>query len=314
MADCGLGRGTGPAIRNQDSETDNAQSLLVVRNLRTHFPIRHGLLRRVTGWRRAVDGVSFDIPRGTTLGLVGESGCGKTTLGRTILRLLQRSSGSLTRASISGDVIFDGVDVLAAAPPQMRSLRREMQIIFQDPVSSLNPRMTVGQIVGEPLVIHRVSTGRQRRERIVQLLECVGLRASHVDCYPHELSGGQRQRIAIARALALGPKFVVCDEPVSALDVSVQSQVLNLLTDLQREFDLTYLFIGHNLAVVKHVSHRVAVMYRGKIVEIGDASEICTHPQHPYTAALLAAVPEPHPTPRRGEPSASRSRHSESEL
>ncbi|UCE62381.1 MAG: ATP-binding cassette domain-containing protein [Phycisphaerales bacterium] len=241
-------------------------------------------------WCRAVDHVNLKITQGTTLGLVGESGCGKTTLGRTILRLVEATSGQ---------VLFNGVDVLAASPGHLRDLRRNMQIIFQDPMGSLNPRMTVGQIVAEPLVIHREVRRRECRERVAGLLELVGMRAGHIDQYPHQLSGGQRQRVAIARALALRPKFIVCDEPVSALDVSIQSQILNLLCDLQRDLGLTYLFIGHHLAVIEHVSDRVAVMYLGRIVEIADAAEIYARPAHPYTNALLSAAPEPDPDRRR---------------
>ncbi|MEE8411392.1 MAG: oligopeptide/dipeptide ABC transporter ATP-binding protein [Acidobacteriota bacterium] len=264
-------------------------TLLKIRRLKTYFPIRRGPFGRAKGCVRAVDGVSFEIARGTTLGLVGESGCGKTTLGRSILRLIEPTGG---------EVWFDDVDVRSASKATLAGLRRNMQIVFQDVSGSLNPRMTVGRIIAEPLVLHGV-TLRRRRERVAELLAETGLRPADADRYPHELSGGQRQRVGIARAIALHPKFVVCDEPVSALDVSVQSQILNLLSDLQRKLGLTYLFIAHNLAVVEHVSDRVAVMYLGKIVEIADASDLYHQPRHPYTMALLAAVPDLDPARRR---------------
>ena len=273
-----------------DSPNNDPGVLLKVRDLRTHFPVRRGLFGRVGSFLRAVDGVSFDIPRGTTLGLVGESGCGKTTLGRTILRLTEPTGGS---------VWFDGTDVLAASTAALRRLRRDAQIVFQDTAGSLNPRITIGRTVAEPLEVHKVAHGKALRERVATLLERVGLRAADADRYPHELSGGQRQRVGIARAIALKPRFIVYDEPVSALDVSIQSQVLNLLDDLRREYGLTYLFIAHDLAVVKHVSDRVAVMYLGRIVETAAADELYRRPRHPYTAALLAAVLSPEPTPRR---------------
>jgi oligopeptide/dipeptide ABC transporter ATP-binding protein len=237
-----------------------------------------------------VDGVSFDILRGSTLGLVGESGCGKTTAGRTILRLVEATGGSVS---------FDGVDVLKADGRTLRTLRRDMQIVFQDPFGSLNPRMKVGGIVAEPLDVFAVGDGRERRERVAELLARVGLRSDDARRYPHEFSGGQRQRIGIARAIALNPRFVVLDEPVSALDVSIQAQILNLLNDLKAELKLTYLFIAHNLAVVEHFSDRVAVMYLGKIVEVADAADLYARPSHPYTMALLASVPEPDPARRR---------------
>jgi oligopeptide/dipeptide ABC transporter ATP-binding protein len=270
--------------------TNNHNVLVKVRDLKTHFPVRKSLFGRVTGHVKAVDGISFDVRRGKTLGLVGESGCGKTTVGRTILRLIPATAGGM---------LFDDIDVFALDRKTLRSLRRQMQIIFQDPVGSLNPRMTVGNIVGEALTVHGIARGHARRERVAQLLERVGLSAAHMSRYPHEFSGGQRQRIGIARALALEPKFIVCDEPVSALDVSIQSQILNLLGDLQREMGLAYLFIAHNLAVVEHFSEDVAVMYLGKIVEIAPAVELYAHPRHPYTQALLASVPEPDPTRRK---------------
>lgn len=264
-------------------------TLLKVRRLKTYFPIRRGPFARKSGCVRAVDGVSFEITCGTTLGLVGESGCGKTTLGRSILRLIEPTGG---------EVWFNDVDVRSASKAALAELRRNMQIVFQDVSGSLNPRMTVGRIVAEPLALHGV-TPRRKCERVAELLAETGLRSADADRYPHELSGGQRQRVGIARAIALNPKFVVCDEPVSALDVSVQSQVLNLLGDLQRKLGLTYLFIAHDLAVVEHISDRVAVMYLGKIVEIADAADLYHQPRHPYTMALLAAVPDLDPAHRR---------------
>jgi len=264
--------------------------LLQVRDLRTYFPIRRGVFSRTVGYVKAVDGVSFDIDRGKTLGLVGESGCGKTTVGRTILRLIPKTSGQ---------VLYEGNDFFAYRGRQLRGLRRKMQIVFQDPVSSLNPRMTVGNIIGEPLEVHRVARGSEKDERVAQLLRRCGLDPSYARRYPHEFSGGQRQRIGIARALALSPNFIVCDEPVSALDVSIQSQILNLLDDLQQELNIAYLFIAHNLAVVEHFSDEVAVMYLGHIVEQAPAAELYANPKHPYTVALLSAVPEPDPRPNK---------------
>jgi oligopeptide transport system ATP-binding protein len=265
--------------------------LLEVRDLVKHFPLRRGWLRRAVGAVRAVDGVSFDIRAGETLGLVGESGCGKTTTGRCILRLVEPSAGQ---------VRFDGRDVLAQDRRQLRALAREMQIVFQDPYASLDPRMRVGAIVGEAIAIHRLAANaREAAERVAALLEMVGLQADDARRYPHEFSGGQRQRIGIARALAVGPRLLVCDEPVSALDVSVQAQVVNLLQDLQDRLGLTYLFIAHDLALVEHFSDRVAVMYLGRIVEVAPATELYSRPLHPYTEALLAAVPLPDPRLRR---------------
>ncbi|NLW86008.1 MAG: ATP-binding cassette domain-containing protein [Planctomycetes bacterium] len=255
--------------------------LLSVRGLRTYFPIRGGLLGSKK-FVRAVDGVDLDIPRGATLGLVGESGSGKTTVGRSILRLVHANAGK---------VIFDGVDVLSLAPGRMRDMRCRMQMIFQDPFGSLNPRMTVGDIVAEPLAVHRVVRRPERRMRTAQLLDRVGLSPAYMQRYPHEFSGGQRQRIGIARALAAQPAFIICDEPVSALDVSIQAQILNLLKDLQDELGLTYLFIAHNLAVVEHFCDRIAVMYLGKIVETAPRDALYNNPRHPYTQALLAAAP-----------------------
>jgi oligopeptide transport system ATP-binding protein len=257
--------------------------LLDVRGLQTWFPIKKGILQRVVGHHKAVDGVSFQIRTGETLGLVGESGCGKTTVGRTILRL-QPATG--------GQVMFEGKDVFTQDAASMRQLRRDMQIIFQDPGGSLNPRMRVGNIVGEPLEVHGMASGDELRERVEALLERCGLWRAAADRYPHEFSGGQRQRIGIARALALQPKMIVCDEPTSALDVSVQSQILNLLADLQSEFGLSYLFISHDMAVIHHVCDRIAVMKDGKIVEEGTRDAIIGNPQHPYTKRLLLAVPE----------------------
>jgi oligopeptide transport system ATP-binding protein len=262
--------------------------LLKVRNLKKYFPVRGGLFSKVIGYVQAVDGVSFDIKRGETLGLVGESGCGKTTAGRTILRLLEPTAGEVT---------FEGENIFKLDQEKLRKTRRNVQIIFQDPFGSLNPRMTVGDIVGESLIIHRIAKNKKEKEEIVKdLLETVGLNAGHVRRYPHEFSGGQRQRIGVARALALNPKLIVCDEPVSALDVSIQAQVINLLENLQEQFKLTYLFIAHDLSVVKHISDRVAVMYLGKIVELSSTLNLYDNPQHPYTEALLSAVPIPDPT------------------
>ena len=267
-----------------------AELLLEVKNLQKYFPVRRGVFRRTVGHVKAVDDVSFYIRGGETLGLVGESGCGKTTCGRTILRLIEPTAGQ---------VLFhrdgDAVDVARLRGRQLKELRREMQIIFQDPYSSLNPRMTVGDIVGEPLVVHHVGRGREIRERVAELLEAVGLNPQYMKRYPHEFSGGQRQRIGIARALALEPKLIIADEPVSALDVSIQAQVLNILEDLQKQFGLTYLFIAHDLSVVKHISDRVAVMYLGKIVEMASNEDLFADPKHPYTEALMSAVPVPDP-------------------
>ncbi|MEY3026876.1 MAG: ABC transporter ATP-binding protein [Phycisphaerales bacterium] len=261
--------------------------LLEVKNLRTWFPIRRGLLQRTVGHVKAVDDVSFVVRRGETLGLVGESGCGKTTVGRTILRLIPQSGG---------EVRFDGKDVFGAAALDMRRLRREMQIIFQDPGGSLNPRMRVGRIIGEPLEVHGITSGEdETRTRVEELLVKCGLWKQAADRYPHEFSGGQRQRIGIARALSLNPRLIVCDEPTSALDVSIQSQILNLLADLQQEMGLSYLFISHDMAVIHHICDRIAVMYNGKIVEEGSRDEVINAPKHDYTRALLSAVPEADP-------------------
>jgi oligopeptide transport system ATP-binding protein len=262
-------------------------TLLEVKDLNKHFPIREGLLiERKVGEVRAVDGVSFDIRSGETLGLVGESGSGKSTTGYCILQLLKPTSGS---------VKFEGTELTDLGREDMRRMRREMQIVFQDPYSSLDPRMTVGDIVGEPLIVHGIGTRAERSSRIRNLLDVVGFNPSFTNRYPHEFSGGQRQRIGIARALALSPKLIVCDEPVSALDVSIQAQILNLLKDLQRDFGLTYLFIAHDLAVVRSMSDRIAVMNRGQIVELGAAEEVYSNPKDDYTKALLSAVPIPDP-------------------
>ncbi len=265
--------------------------LLKVRNLKKYFPVKGGILSKAIGYVYAVDRISFDIKEGETLGLVGESGCGKTTAGRTITRLLEATAG---------EVYFEGENIFTLKKEDLRKARRNIQIIFQDPFGSLNPRMTVGDIVGEPLIIHKIAKNKkEKEERVKDLLETVGLNAGHIRRYPHEFSGGQRQRIGIARALALNPKLVICDEAVSALDVSIQAQIINLLEDLQEKFKLTYLFIAHDLSVVKHISDKVAVMYLGKIVELASSYELYNNPQHPYTEALFSAVPIPDPTLNR---------------
>jgi oligopeptide/dipeptide ABC transporter ATP-binding protein len=264
--------------------------VLDVRNLKKHFPVRKGLLRGVTGHVYAVDGVSFSIARGQTLGLVGESGCGKSTVARAVIRLIEPTSG---------EVRILGRDILSLSKHEMRESRRQAQIIFQDPFSSLNPRMSAGEIVGEPLVVHNIGNDKERTEKVAALFDRVGLRASQMGSLPHQFSGGQRQRIGIARALALDPQLIIGDEPVSALDVSIQAQVINLLMDLQEEKNLSYLFIAHDLAVVEHISHRVAVMYLGRIVEHAEKRALFSNPQHPYTEALLSAVPVPNPRLKR---------------
>ncbi|HLE30295.1 MAG TPA: dipeptide ABC transporter ATP-binding protein [Anaerolineales bacterium] len=266
------------------------KDLVEVKNLVKYFPMRGGLLQRVVAWVQAVDNVSFTIKEGETLGLVGESGCGKTTVGRTILRLIPATSGA---------VVYEGQDVFRANPRELKTLRRNMQIIFQDPFSSLDPRMPVGESIAEGLLVHSMGSRKERFEVVIQTLRKVGLEDYHARRYPHEFSGGQRQRIGIARALALRPKFIICDEPVSALDVSIQAQVLNILRELQGEFGLTYLFIAHNLSVVEHISDRVAVMYLGKMVELADRDELYRNPLHPYTQALMSAIPIPDPTLKR---------------
>ncbi|HZK81766.1 MAG TPA: oligopeptide/dipeptide ABC transporter ATP-binding protein [Humisphaera sp.] len=279
-----------PRGSNASIPADPNSPLLQVTALRTWFPIKRGVFSRTVGYVKAVDDVSFTVRAGRTLGLVGESGCGKTTVGRTILRLIPKTAGA---------VRYKGEDFFAYHGEALRRLRRQMQIVFQDPVSSLNPRMTVGNIIGEPIEVHGIAVGQDKRDRVAGLLQRVGLDPSYASRYPHEFSGGQRQRIGIARALALNPDFIVCDEPVSALDVSIQSQILNLLDDLQKERHIAYLFIAHNLAVVEHFSDDVAVMYLGKIVEQAPATELYANPKHPYTASLLSAVPDVNPRPKR---------------
>jgi len=281
-----------PVLSNVEDGTveQPAENLIEVNNLVKYFPVRGGALQRVQGWVKAVDGVSFTIRKGETLGLVGESGCGKTTIGRCILRLTEPTDGQ---------VRFEGENLLTMKGGKLKELRREMQIIFQDPYSSLDPRSPIGGIIGEALYVHGVRDAGERERRVREIMDTVGLSEEHFRRYPHEFSGGQRQRIGIARALVLHPKFVVCDEPVSALDVSIQSQVLNLLRTLQRGFDLTYLFIAHNLSVVEHISDRVAVMYLGKMVELAERRELYCNPRHPYTRALMSAIPIPNPDVQR---------------
>jgi oligopeptide/dipeptide ABC transporter ATP-binding protein len=275
---------------NGTAETNTTRDLLVVKNLVKHYPVRGGMLQRVIAWVRAVDDVSFEVREGETVGLVGESGCGKTTVGRVILRLLKPTSGQ---------VMFDGVDISKLHGRASKTMRRNIQTVFQDPYGSLDPRVTVGDSIAEGLKVFRVGNTSQCREMVDELLGKVGLEHYHARRYPHEFSGGQRQRIGIARALALRPKLIIADEPVSALDVSIQSQVLNLLRELQHDFGLTYVFIAHNLSVVEHISNRVAVMYLGKIVEFADRSELFRNPSHPYTQALMSAIPIPDPDIKR---------------
>ena len=261
-------------------------TILTLKNVKMHFPIFGGIFKKKVGAVKAVDGISFDVKQGETLGLVGESGCGKSTLGKTILHLYKATEGHIT---------FEGEDIAKLPESEMRTLRKDLQVVFQDPYDSLNSRHTVGRIIEEPLLIHGIGTAKSRKEEAYRLLERVGLQASSYDRYPHEFSGGQRQRIGIARAIALKPKLIILDEPVSALDVSIQSQVLNLLMELQKEMNLTYIFIAHDLAVVRHISDRVAIMYLGKIVEMAEADELYKNPLHYYTKALLSAIPEPDP-------------------
>jgi oligopeptide transport system ATP-binding protein len=277
---------TAPNVSGSSAAVATQDQLVVVRDLHKYFPITAGVFSRHVADVRAVDGVDFDIRRGETLGLVGESGSGKTTAGRVILRLTEATSGSIR---------FEGRELIGLSRADLRPLRKEMQIIFQDPYASLNPRMTVGSIIREPLEIHKIAQGKDADNRVQELLRLVGLQPYHANRYPHEFSGGQRQRVGVARALAVNPKFIVADEPVSALDVSIQAQVINLLQELQQQLGLTYLFIAHDLSVVRHISNRVAVMYVGKIVEIADRDQLYENPLHPYTQALLSAIPIPDP-------------------
>jgi peptide/nickel transport system ATP-binding protein/oligopeptide transport system ATP-binding protein len=278
------------SLNGGNGQDKNKRVLVEVKNLVKYFPVRAGLLQRVRAWVKAVDDVSFFIYEGETFGLVGESGCGKTTIGRTILRLLPATSGS---------VVFNGQNIFDLSASELKKMRRDIQIIFQDPYSSLDPRMPVGESISEGLRVHTKKSAQERYDIVVEMLTRVGMRAEHARRYPHEFSGGQRQRIGIARALALRPKFIVCDEPVSALDVSIQAQVLNILRELQRDFSLTYLFIAHNLSVVEHFSDRVGVMYLGKMVEMADRDDLYADPLHPYTQALMSAIPIPDPTLKR---------------
>ncbi len=276
-----------PSDLKGQTQVATGETLMQIENLEMHFPITEGIIfQRKVGAVKAVDGISFDIKRGETLGLVGESGCGKSTTGRAILQLYRPTGGS---------VKYRGQDLALLKGESMRQMRRHLQIIFQDPYASLNPRMTVGNIIGEPIEVHRLAHGKAKQDRVRELLNVVGLNPNYVNRYPHEFSGGQRQRIGIARALAVEPDFIVADEPISALDVSIQAQVVNLLEDLQKEFGLTYLFIAHDLSVVRHISDRIAVMYLGKVVELADRDELYEAPMHPYTKALLSAIPIPDP-------------------
>lgn len=277
-------------MHNTHQSNHQNGNIISVKGLKKYFPVKKGLFSRVVGYVKAVDNISFDIQRGETLGLVGESGCGKTTTGRCILRLI---------SSTAGDIYYNERDILSYKPSQLRELRRQMQIIFQDPYSSLNPRMRVGDIVGEALTVHKIAKGSEREDLVATLFKKVGLDPLSMGRYPHEFSGGQRQRIGIARAIALNPEFIVCDEAVSALDVSIQAQVINLLMDLREEMNLSYLFIAHDLSVVKHISQRIAVMYLGKIAESAPTQNIFDNPSHPYTQALLSAIPIPDPTQRK---------------
>ncbi|MEL6177301.1 MAG: dipeptide ABC transporter ATP-binding protein [Myxococcota bacterium] len=272
------------------SETTERTALIEVRHLKKYFPVKQGLFSRTVGHVKAVDDISFTVYANETLGLVGESGCGKTTAGRSLLRLIEPTGG---------EALFEGRDLFTLGSRELRRMRQRMQIIFQDPYSSLNPRMTVDTLIGDAMEVHGIASGAERRAQVADLLERVGLQPSYINRYPHEFSGGQRQRIGIARALALNPDFIVCDEAVSALDVSVQAQILNLLRELQEEFNLAYLFIAHDLSVVRHISHRVAVMYLGRIVEMAECDDLYDRPMHPYTQALLSAIPKPDPRRKR---------------